>query len=277
MPEWALLLIGLAIAGSLVLSPLLRRATESEEAMRDDADLIRHRSALEALRDVEADRRAGSLDDSAYAAALGEAEARARETRAALDAPQRAASTATDTRGRRWALLAAATIGVITLSASLVPATGVANEVVDTRRERIADLTDALVADPTNPDILLSLADAYLEGTTTADLSTAVRILQVLLQQDPANAGAYERVVAAYVRAGDWSNARAALDDYARIEDANPVEVAFLDGLIALQGENDAEAAVAAFDRFLQLAPDDPRAYMISSLREEAAADEDGG
>ena len=48
------------------------------------------------------------------------------------------------------------------------------------------------------------------------------------------------------------------------------MEIAFLDGLIALR-EGDNERAVAAFDRFLELAPDDPRAGMIRGLREEAA------
>ena len=157
---------------------------------------------------------------------------------------------------------------------SLVPATGLANETVDTRQERIAELTDALVADPSNTQILIALADAYLEGTSTADLSTAVRILQVVIQQDPEDAGAYERVIAAYIRAGDWPNARAALDDYATITAADPVEVAFLNGLVALQGEGDRDAAAAAFDRFLELAPDDPRADMVRSLRDEAASGE---
>ena len=54
------------------------------------------------------------------------------------------------------------------------------------------------------------------------------------------------------------------------IATADPVEVAFLDGLIALRGEGDEERAAAAFDRFLELAPDDPRAPMIRSLRDEA-------
>ena len=61
-------------------------------------------------------------------------------------------------------------------------------------------------------------------------------------------------------------------DSYAALASADPVEVAFFDGLIALRGENDPEAARAAFDRFLELAPDDPRAAMIRGLRDEADA-----
>jgi hypothetical protein len=49
------------------------------------------------------------------------------------------------------------------------------------------------------------------------------------------------------------------------------VEAAFFDGLIALRGEDDPARAEVAFDRFLELAPDDPRAGMIEGLREEAA------
>jgi regulator of sirC expression with transglutaminase-like and TPR domain len=51
---------------------------------------------------------------------------------------------------------------------------------------------------------------------------------------------------------------------------ADPAEVAFFDGLIALRGEDDPEAATEAFDRFLELAPDDPRAEMVRRLRDEA-------
>jgi hypothetical protein len=49
------------------------------------------------------------------------------------------------------------------------------------------------------------------------------------------------------------------------------VEAAFYDGLIALRGEDDADRALAAFERFLELAPGDPRASMIRGLRDEAA------
>ena len=66
-------------------------------------------------------------------------------------------------------------------------------------------------------------------------------------------------------------NARAVHDSYADVATADPVELAFFDGLIALRGENDAAAALEAFERFLELAPDDPRAGMVRGLRDEAA------
>lgn len=273
MPEPILLAIGLVLAAVVVLLPLRRGSVEPTEPDIDDAAATRHRAALEALRDVEADRRAGSLDDAAYAEALAEAEADAAQTRVALDAPRASTTPTADERGRRWAVVAAVVIGLALVGGTLLPATGLANEEVDTRQERIAALTDALVADPTNTEVMLALADAYLEGASGQDLVAAVRILQVLLQAEPEHAGAYERVVAAYIRAGDWANARAAVDDYATIATADPVEVAFLDGLVALRGEQDADAAIDAFDRFLQLAPDDPRAEMIRSLRAEAGGE----
>ena len=37
--------------------------------------------------------------------------------------------------------------------------------------------------------------------------------------------------------------------------------------------EGDTERAIEAFDRFLELAPDDPRAAMVRGLRDEAAGD----
>ncbi len=95
--------------------------------------------------------------------------------------------------------------------------------------------------------------------------------LQLLMNLEPERADAYERIVTAYLRAGDYANARAALDSYAALDSADPVEVAFFEGLIALRGEGDGAAARAAFDRFLELAPDDPRAGMVRGLRDEAS------
>ena len=67
MPEPILVLLALLVAGGVVLLPLFRRApVDSTDDGRDAAE-IRHRVALEALRDVEVDRRAGSLDESGYA------------------------------------------------------------------------------------------------------------------------------------------------------------------------------------------------------------------
>lgn len=284
MPEIFVLIIGLGLAGAAVLLPLWRSA--SGPAVADDgreADRLRHRVALEALRDVEADRRAGSLDDAAYAAQLAEAESRAAITRAALDAAGQAPRSRTSTVPRAVPLAAAALIGAVLVVGSLVPSTGIANQTVvnqelaaaeaaeDARQARIDELTAQLAASPEDTDTLSALADAYLAGSTQADLVAAANALQVLITLDPDRADAYERIIAAYLRAGDHANARAAHASYADLETADPVEVAFLDGLIALRGEGDSEAARAAFDRFLELAPDDPRATMVESLRDQAS------
>ncbi len=78
----------LGVAAAVVLAwPLFRRAPE-EMPVPDERDALetRHRIALESLRDVEADRRSGSLDEAAYQAERAAAERRAASTRAALDA-----------------------------------------------------------------------------------------------------------------------------------------------------------------------------------------------
>lgn len=287
MPEPLLLLIGLAAAGVLVLAPLWRRS-EPSSAVDDDleAALLRHRVALEALRDVEADRRAGSLDDVAYDEQLAEAEARAAATRTALDAtssgPGRLPSARRGVRVTGIAL--AAVIGTTLLAGSLLPATGLANGTVVNeqlaaardaeagRQDKIAGLLSRLEADPNDPEALSDLADAYLAGSSQEDLVRAAVALQLLMNLEPERADAFERIIGAYLRAGDYANARAAMDAYATTPSADPVEIAFFEGLIALRGEGDVAAATAAFDRFLELAPDDPRAGMVRGLRDEAAA-----
>lgn len=286
MPEPLLLLIGLAAAGAVVLGPLWRgRASSSAVDDDHEAALLRHRVALEALRDVEADRRSGSLDDAAYAEQLVEAEARAAGTEAALKA---SASTtrrppAARAGARTTGLALAGIIGIALVAGSLLPATGLANgtevneqlaaarDAEAARQERIGVLLDRLEADPNDPETLSSLADEYLAGSSEEDLVRAAVALQVLMSLEPERADAYERIVTAYLRAGDYPNARAALGSYAALDSADPVEVAFFEGLIALRGDGDAEAARAAFDRFLELAPDDPRAGMVRGLRDEVS------
>jgi tetratricopeptide (TPR) repeat protein len=283
MPELVVLLLGLAAAGAWVLGPLFSTAPP-EPRVEDDAALLRHRVALEALRDVETDRRAGSLDDAAYAEQLAEAEARAADTLRELEQRPTAIEPGT-TRGIRAGLVAAAMVAAALLVGAVVPGSGVANgtqvnralaeaQAVEAERQAtIQELRDALAADPTDPDTLSALADAHLAGSSRDDLVRAAVALQILIGIEPDRADAYERIMTAYLRAGDAANARAAHDSYARLETADPVEVAFFDGLIALRGEADPEGAVAAFDRFLDLAPDDPRRSMIEGLRDEAAGD----
>jgi tetratricopeptide (TPR) repeat protein len=289
MPEALLLAVGLVVAGIAVLEPLRRPRSAIVVDPDRDAAAVRHRVALEALRDVEADRRAGSLDERGYAEQLAEAEARAASTAADLSStPGPAPTSDSFPAASRVAALAAAVIGLALVAGSLVPATGVANatdvneglaaarDAEAARQADIERLLTALEADPESPGTLSDLADAYLAGSTADDLRRAAAALQVLIALEPDRADAYERVIGAYLRAGDDANARRALDSYRVRETADPAEVAFYDGFIALGGEADPERAIEAFDRFLELAPDDPRAPMVRGLRaeaEDAAAD----
>jgi len=284
MPEILILLAGLAAAAVLVLPPLLAAGRERPPADEDgEAAALRHRVSLEALRDVETDHLAGSLDPAAYAEQLAQAEERAALTRAALDRGPDVEPAAPGGRSRRAAVIAAGLIGVVLLGGSLVPATGIANQTrvnqgladaqaaESARQERIADLLAVFGENPSDTETISALADEYLAGGTADDLVRAAGFLQVLISLEPERVDAYERIIVAYLRAGDAPNARAAHDSYAELETADPVEVAFLDGIVALRGEDDPEAATIAFDRFLELAPDDPRAAMIRGLRDEAS------
>ena len=283
MPETIVVLAVLLVAGAFVLAPLRHSAASIPEDVERDAAAVRHRVALEALRDVEADRRAGSLDERGYAEQLAEAEARAAITRAELDRASIGPATArANPVGGRAALFAAALVGVILVIGSWLPASGIANatdvneglaaaQTAEAARQGEIDrLLEALGADPEDTDTLSALADAYLAGSTGDELARAAAALQVLIALEPDRADAYERLIGAYLRAGDYVNGRRALASYEVRETADPVEVAFYDGLIALTGENDPQHARAAFDRFLELAPGDPRAEMIRGLRAQA-------
>ena len=279
MPEVIIVVVALLVGGAVILLPLWRRPAAETQ---DDAAVVRHRVALESLRDVEADRRAGSLDDEAYRQQIAEAEARAAQTEADLAAAPEAQADPEPRRETRPLVVAAGAIVAIAVGVGIaIPAIGLANGTVvnqalaeaeaaeDARQARIDELLVALESDATDPQTLSDLADAYLAGSTAEDLQRGAVALQALIGLEPERADAYERIMGAYLRAGDAADARAAHDAYADLDTADPVEVAFFGGLIALREGNEADAR-AAFDRFLELAPDDPRAGMIEGLRDEA-------
>jgi cytochrome c-type biogenesis protein CcmH/NrfG len=289
MPELVIVTAFLVlVAGAAVVPPLRTRVLGSTRSAKIATAEVRHRSAIEALRDVEADRRAGSIDDDVYRAELAEAESRAVETLVALDAVRAdeegdEAARTPDPRPRRIAGALAAGIGlVLVVGAAVPPPIGFANVPVvneavlaaqaaeSARQERIGELLAELETDAMDVAALSDLADAYLAGDSADDLARAATALLVIISLEPENEDAHRRIITAYIRAGDLADARAALESYEAL-DPDPAEVSFFTGLIALRS-GEAEMAVAAFDRFLELAPDDERAPMVRALRADATA-----
>ena len=173
------LLLLVLVTGTVALAiawPLLGAAPASDVRTPDperEASEVRHRLALEALRDLEADRRAGSLDDAAYQAQRDEAEAHAASTRQALDAePTSAAATAAPAAGasswRLPALIGIVVAGLLLAGYALPAPIGIAER--DARLERIRQLTDQVAGDPRDTAALAELSDLYLAGGTADDV-----------------------------------------------------------------------------------------------------------
>lgn len=287
--QWALLAALGLLAGAAIGWPLLRvRAAAPDPDADREARALRHRIALEGLLDVEADRRAGSLDDASYRRERAEAEERAALTLAqvdALDAPpdRPEPAGAPPGGGRRTAawlgagLAAALLVGfALPAPAGLSERTVVNQALADAlareagRQADIQRLLTALEADSQDAEVLSDLADAYLAGSTTQDLQRAAVALQVLIAVEPQDRSAYRRLITAYLAAGDRTDAQAATDAYATFAGSEEPDIPFFRGLIAFRS-GDSAAAVRHFDRFLLLAPDDDRAAMVTSLRAEAA------
>jgi cytochrome c-type biogenesis protein CcmH len=287
--QWALLAgIGLATAAAIGW-PLLRNRSSGTVSFdgraEAEARALRHRIALEGLLDVEADRRAGSLDDASYQRERAEAEERAAQTLTAATevGPSPALTPPTKGQGRRaaaWlgaALAAALLVGfALPAPAGLAERTVVNQALADAlareadRQAEIQRLLAELDADPRDAQVLSDLADAYLAGSSAEDLQRAAVALQVLLAVEPQNRSAYRRLITAYISAADWSDAKAATDSYATLAGPDEPDIPFFLGLIAFRQGDDA-AALPHFDRFLELAPHDDRAPMVISLRAEAA------
>jgi cytochrome c-type biogenesis protein CcmI len=289
MAELSLLLLVAVATGLAIAWPLLDRETTPTPASAaevDDARAVRHRLALEALRDLEADRRAGSLDDERHAVLRSEAEARAAETLPTAE-PAPPEPPRVVPGGRRLALaMGAGLLALLLIGFALPEPVGIAERTVtdqpladaiaaeNARQAEIARLQALIADDPTDPQAFSDLADAYLAGPSFDDQRRGAAALLVVLSLDPENASAYRRLITAYINAADWIDARSALHSYAEIAGPDEPDIPFFRGLIALRGEGDEAEAVRQFDRFLELAPHDPRAGMVLSLREQAAGSE---
>lgn len=292
MSEWLLLLVVGGAAGLAIGWPLLRRGPERVvgRGTADETLAVRYRLAVEALRDVEADRRAGSLDEAGYAVQRAEAEAHAAATVAALEAagpqPSQPGPPLALGGGRRGIGIVAGLLAIGLVAGFALPepirlaertvvnqplADAIALE--EARRDEIQALLTRIADDPRDVAALSALADTYLAGESRDDLQRAAAALLLVINLEPEDASAYRRLVTAYIRAGDWANARAAVDAYAGFAEPDEPDIPFFLGLLALRGEGDAAEARRQFDRFLRLAPDDPRAAMVRGLRAEAAGD----
>ncbi|MEK6191106.1 MAG: tetratricopeptide repeat protein [Chloroflexota bacterium] len=139
------------------------------------------------------------------------------------------------------------------------------------RQAEIERLLTIIAADPSDVASLSDLADAYLAGSSGQDLQRAAFTLLAVIGLDPGDTNPYVRLITAYIRASDWTNAAAATDSLAELAPDSP-DVPFFRGLIAWRGYGDAATAIEAFDAFLEIAPDDPRVPMIRALRQQAAA-----
>jgi hypothetical protein len=273
MGELLVLVLVLGVAALAIGWPILEADPTPDPAEDAEAEAlrVRHRLALEALRDVEADRRAGSLDDAAYVAERDEAEAHAVETRRALDVATRN-TPAPGVKSRRGRLIAAAlgaAIALLLLVGYALPSPwGVAEK--DARLERIRQLTDAVAANPRDTAALAELSDAYLAGGSPDDVAAALASLILLRNAEPQSRDANQRLVTLLIRAGLWDQAANATDAYANVVGEDDPDIPFFRGLIA-RGRNEPAAARSQFQRFLRLAPNDDRAGMVEGLLHDLA------
>ena len=287
LAQWAFLAaIGVTVAAA-VAWPLLRqgsRVDTDDVQAEQEARALRHGVALDALLDVEADRRAGSLDDASYQRERDEAEARAAETLEATP-PEPSASPVTTGSGRGRAIVLGALVAVALLVGFVLPGSvglgqrSVVNQpladAIRQEEDRQADLQRLLeqfATNPRDPQVVSDLADAYLEGGSAEDLRLAAYALQLLIGLEPENHSAYRRLINAYLVTGYYEQATAATDGYATIARPDEPDIPFYRGMIAFR-IGDETTAVREFDRFLELAPDDGRVPMVNSLRAEAAGE----
>jgi regulator of sirC expression with transglutaminase-like and TPR domain len=138
--------------------------------------------------------------------------------------------------------------------------------------DRIRVLTAAVSANPRDTAALAELSDQYLAGGTSEDVAAALATLLLLRDAAPDSRDAHQRLVTLLIRTGEWDLAALATDQMAEVVGEDDREIPFFRGLIA-RGLGEAEEAVRQFDRFLAIAPEDPRVTMVRGLRDELAGD----
>ncbi len=268
MPDLAQLVLLLAVGGLaavVIAVPILRR--DRVTVVDDERETLglRHRIAIESLRDVEADHRAGSLDEVAYPLQRAEAEERAAQTLAELEAPTAHPPAPGPVHSRRPATIAGLAIAAVLVAGFFVPPPiGLANQVVDTRQQAIQAALDTLQANPRDAQAFSDLADALLAGDSYADMQRGAAALLALITLEPNNVDAHDKLISTYIRVADWKDASSVTDSLTKLTPDSP-DVPFFRGLIA-RGQGDQAEAKRQFEAFLKLAPDDPRVPMVRSL-----------
>lgn len=247
-------------------------------------DLYEERDFLLAsLDDLERERADDDIDTDTYERLRDDYTARAAAVLRAIESAQRSGADTDPAAGdpgrtrRRIAtaggILVFAVVAGFLLTNALGDrtdggtATGNQQTADDTAAATREALEEAVERSPDDPNAQLELA-RFLAPT---DPAAALMAYDGVVALDPANVEAH-----AY---GGWIVFLAGLPDEAleRVDAAIALDPEFPDarffrGMILLRGMNDPTAAVAEFDRYLELAPDGPLADQVRQVADEARA-----
>ncbi|HEX2030070.1 MAG TPA: tetratricopeptide repeat protein [Actinomycetota bacterium] len=268
-----------AVAAAGVLRPFRAGVAGAPERFPDPLEEERD-ALLRSLRDLDEDRRAGSLTEAGYRALRAEAEARAVAVLRALEArdgdghaaatmrelraPAAAEAEPRGGRGRSGAagilILAAVIAGAAPLLWSAVsqrspgqPVTGtVGGNPLAAFEERVREHPNDLAA-------RLDLGERYLAA---GNVRGAVEQYVAALQIDPRNAEAHAQLGFVLFRAGRPADGLRAVDRALELEPRFPLAL-FYRGVILLQGLDRPGPAAEAFRAYLDVAP-------FGSFREDA-------
>lgn len=237
---------------------------------------------LASLRDLERERAADAIDAETFQRLYDDYTARAAATLRAIEATRTVRSAKPDSgrRLRAWftvvgvvALLVLSGLalwGALRDRASGETMTGKATSVSPDQQLQL--LRDDVARNPNSAPAHRALARYFMQEQQYVD---ALREFDTVAQLDPTDAEAR-----AY---GGWITYLAGLTDraLARLQSAVALDPGYPDayffrGMVLYRGQNNPTAAIADFEKYLQLAPDSPMAEQVrsvlSSARQSVAA-----
>lgn len=278
---------------AFVLWPLLRRGTSEIGLLpipydRRDELAEEKRAIYRALKELDFDHEAGHLSEGDYEAIRSRYEGRAAQILKELDAieasspkserpsPRQPEKGFSETPGRPWTRRPATLIaGALTLMVfGVALGLGLARySQPDREAPPPVSLPQALVdpSQPVTPEALRSMLEAARQSLFAGRYQEAIAAYQAVLKRDPKNVDAITHMGLIVATGGHGDSALEAFDRALSLDPNYPPAYLYR-GQVLYETKQDYKGAIQAWEKFIQLVPEEENKDMARRMIREAKA-----